>query len=211
LSKKIGIYGGSFNPVHLGHLNLAVEIMEAHNLDQVWFCPVAINPFKADLPPISPQHRIKMLSLAIEHEPRFIVCDIEIHRPGLSFTIDTIKELHSQQKDEEDQAAYSLILGEDSARDFHKWHKPEEIVSLIPLLIGSRFSNGKQTFQGSAQILDAIDKGLTPIRIMEISSSVIRERLLNKRYCYHLIPGKVMDYINANHLYYSLLNEVRFL
>lgn len=212
VSKQIGILGGSFNPVHLGHLNLAIEILEAHKLDEIWFCPAATNPHKNHLPPIGSQHRLNMLHLATEHEPRFVVSNIEIHRSGLSYTIDTIHELLAMQKDQENLVSFSLILGEDSAREFHNWHMPEEIVDLVPLLIGTRFDQEeKQPFQGSSKVIKAIKKGLTPIRNMEISSTDVRKRLLNKKYCYHLVPGKVMDYIDANHLYYSLLNETKFL
>lgn len=210
--KKIGILGGSFNPIHIGHLNLATEIMEAHHLDEVWFCPAEINPHKTHLPPISSKHRLNMLSLAIEHEPRFVISDIEMHRPGPSYTLDTIKELIVLQKRSENPVSFSLILGEDAAGEFHNWHMPEAIIDLVPLLVGKRKGkNEPHAFQGSPKIVNAIHKGLTPTRIMEISSSEVRERLLSKKYCNHLVPGKVMDYIIANHLYYSLLNEPRFL
>jgi len=215
--KKIGIYGGSFDPIHLGHLNLAVEIMETHQLDQVWFCPTAINPLK-NQSQVSSQHRLNMLRLAIEKEPRFKISELEINRTGLSYTIDTLNELNALHNTENEHT-FSLILGEDAAHSFHQWKQPEEIVKLVPIFIGARQeSEGKpgskhtfESFQGNTAVKDALNRGLTKTRIMEISSQEIRKRLFNKKYCYHLVPAKVMDYIITNHLYSLSLNETRFL
>lgn len=213
MGKLIGIYGGSFDPIHFGHLNLATEMMEAHQLDEVWFCPVACSPHKSRKAPVSSEHRLNMLRLAIENEPRFFISEIEIERDGLSYTIETLKALIARQENCEDPDTFALILGEDSAENFHRWLQPEEIVKLARLLIGCRLDSGKKTagFKGDPSVVEAIKKGLTKTRVMEISSKEIRKRLLNKKYCYHLIPGKVMDYINTNHLYCYVLNEVRFL
>lgn len=209
--KRIGIYGGTFDPIHMGHLNLAVEMLEKHHLDEVRFCPTAINPHKSDQTPVSVSHRLNMIRLAIENEPRFSVSDIEINRPGLSYTVDTLKELHALQKEGEIPYSFFLILGEDTAESFHRWHKPEEILDMAQLLVGTRWDKNKERkpFEGNAKIKNAIDQGLTSTRVMDVSSQEIRMRLLNKKYCYHLLSGKVMDYILTNHLYYVLLN-VRF-
>lgn len=215
MGKFIGIYGGSFDPIHLGHLNLATEIMEAHHLDEVWFCPAACNPLKEDQVLASASHRLEMIRLAIENEPRFKISEIELNRDGVSYTIDTVNELVASQKGKLDPDSFALILGEDSAKDFFKWRQPEAIVQSVKLLIGSRPNEKEKnkSFQGSDLVVQAIHQGLTPTRIMEISSREIRQRLLNKKYCYHLVPGKVMDYIVTNDLYYSPLkpSEARFL
>lgn len=211
---KIGIYGGSFDPLHLGHLNLAAEIMEAHALDQVWFCPAACNPHKNCHNLVSAEYRLKMIRLAIENEPRFFVSEIEINRKGLSYTIETLNELIALQSGKENPDSFALILGEDSARSFHQWHQPEAIIECAQLLIGRRNSGEgvSKAFEGSPTIVEAINRGLTQTRVMEISSHEIRTRLLNKKYCYHLVPGKVLDYINTNGLYSIELNEsARFL
>lgn len=211
--KKIGVYGGSFDPIHLGHLNLATEIMEAHQLDEVLFCPAAINPHKTHQNSVSATHRLNMIRLAIAHEPRFSVTEIEIARQGLSYTVDTLKELHALQNDREERSAFFLILGEDSARTLHRWHQPEVIISLAQPLVGSRIGkrDALEPFEGSPSMIRALNEGLTPTRVMEISGTEIRERLLDKKPCYHLLPGKVMDYIITNRIYYPLLNEARFL
>lgn len=217
--KKIGILGGSFDPIHLGHLNLAIEMMEAHHLNEVWFCPAAANPLKKHTTSASSSHRLNMIHLAIENEPRFRVCDIEINREGPSYTLETLQELHALQ---DSPCAFYFIMGEDAARHFYQWHKPEEILNFANLLIGKRSAKEKidqpflgsskidQPFLGSSKINEAIRKGLTPIRQMEVSSTEIRERLLNKKDCCHLVPGKVLDYIITNDLYYSSI-KARFL
>jgi nicotinate-nucleotide adenylyltransferase len=202
--KKIGIFGGSFDPIHLGHLNLAIEMLEAHHLDEVWFCPAGRNPHKEDQHPVDASHRLKMIQLAIEKDPRFRICDLEIKRQGLSYTVDTLKKLHALQLEKGEQTSFYLIIGKDAARNFHRWHEPEVIIELARLLVGERRDETllpSEEYQGSPAVVKAILEGLTSTRIMEISSTEIRERLLNKKYCYHLLPGKVLDYILTNHLY----------
>ena len=202
MKKQVGLYGGSFDPIHLGHLNLAVQMLEAHKLDEVLFCPTAINPLKSVSCFASANQRIEMLNLAIEQEPRFHVLDIEVNRAGPSYTIDTIHQLIENRKEQEEEIEISLIIGGDAARSFHRWHQPEEIIRHAHLLIGSReMENINRDFQGSPQVIEAIHQGLTPIHVMEISSTEIRDRLARKLCCWHLLPGKVLDYILSHELY----------
>jgi nicotinate-nucleotide adenylyltransferase len=213
MKKIIGIYGGAFNPIHLGHLNLAAEMMEAHHLHEVWFCPTGCHPQKHDPFAVSAEHRLNMIRLAIEGQPRFQVSDIEIDREGPSYTVDTLLAFNELEKEKKDPYAFALILGEDAARGFSTWHQPEEIIKLARLLVGRRGDEKKRTdpFPGSPEIAAAIQKGWTQTRVMEISSREVRERVLKKKYCAHLLPTKVLDYINTNQLYCSSLKEVRFL
>lgn len=213
MKKVIGIYGGSFNPPHLGHLNLATEMLEAHHLHEVWFCPTGFHPQKKDPVTVSAEHRLNMLKLAIEEEPRFHISEIEVNRKGPSYTIDTLKDLIEREGKKHDPYTFALILGEDAARGFATWKEPEEIIKYVKLLVGRRGESGKEMepLQGTPEIVAALLKGWTPTRMMDISSREIRHRLLNKKYCYHLLPTKVIDYINKNQLYYNSLNELRFL
>lgn len=213
MKKTIGIYGGAFNPIHLGHLNLAMEMMEIHRLHEVWFCPTGIHPQKQQPIVVSAEHRLNMIKLAIEGQPRFLVSDIELGRDGPSYTLDTLRAFNKLEKEKEDSYAFALILGEDAAKGFSTWHQPEEIIQLARLLVGRREDNEKRSdlFPGSPEIVAAIHKGWTKTRVMEISSREVRERLLNNKYCAHLLSTKVLDYINANELYCSPLKEVRFL
>lgn len=208
MTRQVGIYGGSFDPIHLGHLNLAVEMMETHQLDEVWFCPAACNPHKEEGTTASAEDRLAMVELAVQGEERFRVSDIEIDRQGLSYTVETLRELVESEKGS--AAAFSLILGDDAAQGFHRWHCPEEILQYARPLVGRR-GEKKPAFQGAEAIVAALEQGLTPTRIIDISSTEVRQRLSRQQYCGHLAPAKVLDYIFAHHLYWSCRDETRFL
>lgn len=203
--KKIGLFGGTFDPIHNGHLNLAFEIMEKRRLDEIWFIPNQINPFKTKTPPTSLKDRMNMIQRAIQNIPQFFLKDFESFLPTPSYTIDTIKWIIARdQGDQDNKKAYYLLLGEDSIFDFHKWHLSEEIVALVPLLIASR--SGKIPFcldHLSPVIQQAVRKGITVTQMLDISSSLIRHRLKHSLYCQHLIDPQVFDYIQENHLYES--------
>lgn len=193
--RKIGFYGGTFDPIHFGHLNLAIELMEAHGLHQVWFCPAFLSPHKQDDHPIEAFHRVRMVQLAIEDIPQFRLIETEVKRQGPSYTVDTLKELIEANP----ETQFHLLLGDDAIPGFFRWHRPEEIIRLVPLLIGQRMKlNG---LSGDPAICQAIQKGLTPTPIIEISATAVRERLKKKMYCGHLLPAKVLDYICQNRLY----------
>lgn len=200
---QIGFYGGSFDPPHLGHMNLAVQMMEIHRLDEIWFCPAAMNPHKEQGSFSEAKHRVEMLNIAIASEPRFRVIDVELLRQGPSYTIDTLNELIDFQKKKNQPTDFSVIIGDDTARSFYTWHQPEEIIKKAKVLVGKRDkSSFNESFLGSPAIHQAIVKGLTQMHVMEISSTEIRQRLANHQSCWHLLPAKVLDYILAHHLYF---------
>lgn len=184
LKKKVGFFGGSFDPIHLGHLSLAIELSERHQLDEVYFCPTSQSPFKKAKPPIaSKEQRRAMVTAAIAPLPQFTLLDSELQKSEPSYTIDTIREL---LKTDHEKKNYFLLLGEDAYEHFQEWKEVKELVKLVTPLIGSRQS---------------IKKGLTRIPIMEISSTEIRDRLQKRLYCGHLLPAKVWDYIQQHQLY----------
>jgi nicotinate-nucleotide adenylyltransferase len=201
--KKIGFFGGTFDPIHFGHLNLAIQLLEIHELDQILFCPAHFSPHKRDeQPQVSKMHRYSMAAIAIERIEKFNILDWEIKREGPSYTIDTIRSLIEDRSKVGENIRWHLILGEDSLADFLDWKEVEELVLLAPPLIGCRI--GQSTALDvdlPASLSEVIKRGLTKIPLMEISSTSIRERLRQKRYCGHLLPAKVLDYINQNQLY----------
>lgn len=193
----IGFYGGTFDPIHFGHINLAIELMEAHNLTEVWFCPALISPHRQQENPVPISHRIKMLQLALSNVPYFRVLDIESKRQPPSYTIDTIIQLQESQPQ-----PLCLLLGEDSIPGFFHWHRVEEIVERVPLLIGKRQSVEFLLPPNANPIVSsAIERGLTPTNMFDISATEVRERLRKGLYCGHLLPEKVIDYISTNALY----------
>jgi nicotinate-nucleotide adenylyltransferase len=142
LSKKFGFFGGSFDPIHNGHLNLAVEIAERHMLDEVYFCPTSQSPFKKANPPIaSKEHRRAMVTAAISPLSQFTLLDLEIQKSSFCYTIDTIRSLISTDEDNKAKRHYFLLLGEDALERFGEWKEAEDLVKLAPPLVGSR---GKQ-------------------------------------------------------------------
>ncbi len=196
--KKIGIMGGSFDPVHFGHFQLALTLLEAHGLDEILWIPAKINPLKKQKP-VDDHHRLNMLKLALEDVPFFKISDCEIKRAGESYTIDTLKEL----KNSENQ--FFLLLGDDAIPHFMKWKEPEAIVELATVLIGARKDAGLPDL---AHLTDKIKKsfesGWTSTPILDISSTDLRIRLKNNLICSHLMPAKVLDYIAAHRLYSSV-------
>lgn len=199
---KIGFFGGSFDPIHLGHINLALQMQEAHDLTQIFFCPTSQNPLKTSEPPVvSKEHRRGMVVAAIAPLPKFTFLDIEIQKSSPIYTIDSIRTLI--KADEEQKAKkkqYFLIVGEDALEGFHKWKEVEELILLAPPLVGTRSGfTLPQTLPKS--VAAAIKKGMTKTSVMEISSTEIRSRLGLGLYCGHLLPAKVWEYIQQNQLY----------
>ena len=167
--EKIGLLGGSFDPIHFGHLNLAFELMEKRRLDQVWFIPAQVNPLKRNFPPIAIDHRLKMVKLAIEGIPQFKLITLERERPPPSYMIDTLRTLFEEENDASTDRQFYLLLGEDALTDFFLWRSPEEIIQLAPLLIGSRCGTREQSRSNSPPFFqEVIKKAITPTRLMDI-------------------------------------------
>jgi nicotinate-nucleotide adenylyltransferase len=135
--KKIGLLGGSFDPIHFGHLNLAFELMERGQLEEVWFIPAHVNPLKTHIPPVSFEHRLAMLKLAVEGISPFKIKDLESRRPAPSYTVETLRLLLAEFTARVESPHFYLLLGEDSIASFVHWHLPHEIVKMAHLLIGS--------------------------------------------------------------------------
>lgn len=198
MNRRIGIYGGTFDPIHFGHINAALGVMEYHHLDQVWFSLAKKNPLKHHQP-ASCAHRLKMLEIALADLPQFHIITHEIEREGPSYTIDTLKALRAEEELNHHETTFFLILGEDSAATFSQWHQPEEIVKLVQLLFIRRCRPDNAVLRDSA--MQDFDQLYTPIQVMEISASKVRERIQKEQYIGHLVPAKVIDYIYQNHLY----------
>lgn len=195
--KKIGIFGGTFDPVHFGHIHLALSLYEAHSLDQVLLIPSKLNPLKKEHP-VSDEHRIEMLKLAFEKLSSFQVSYREIKGKSPSYTVQTLRDLYQELPG----CQLYLMLGDDLVDHFMKWKEPEEIIRLATPLIGSRTSHlPKELPAFPKEVQEAFKKGWTKIPIREISATDVRKRLKDHLFSEHLLPGKVLDYIRQNHLY----------
>lgn len=201
--KKCGFFGGSFDPIHLGHLHLAIELAEKHQLDEVFFCPTSQSPHKKSSPPIaSKEARRAMVTAAISPLPQFTLLDLEIQKSSFCYTIDTLRQLLEMDEQNQVKRDYFLLLGSDSLDQLHTWREVDELMKLAPPLIGSRdHENYSAPKEASKGLIKAIKNGLTPIPIIEISSTQIRQRLELGLYSGHLLPAKVWEYIQQHQLY----------
>lgn len=198
---KIGILGGTFDPVHFGHIHLGLNLFEKHKLDEVWFVPTKINPLKTKFPVVD-AHRVAMLKLALHELPFFKINEIELQSEELLYTVNTLKKLKSLYPEHE----FYLLLGDDAIQHFTKWKEPLEVVNLAAPLIGARNSAILPDLSHlPIEIADSFRAGWTDIPVLEISATNIRMRLNTKLYCGHLVPAKVLDYIAQHQLYYSLI------
>lgn len=194
--KRVGFFGGTFDPIHFGHLNLAINLLEKRLLDQVLFSPASVSPEKTVNPPIaSKEARKEMTALAIEDIPEFSLFELELKQEGPSFTIDAIEHLKKESSD----VQFYLVLGEDVLPGLPNWKSVRELLKLAPPLVGTRPYD--KPIHLPSDLLTYIDKGRVDTPMMEISSTGLRERLLQKKYCGHLVPAKVLDYIRAHGLY----------
>lgn len=199
-SLRIGVFGGTFDPIHWGHLALAIDLAEAHRLDEVWVMPSSANPHKDENPATDAAHRLNMVEIAVKDVPRLVCSDLEVVRGGTSYTIDTLRALDATRTTSARQ--FFLLLGDDAAGSLPKWHEPEKIVQMVPLLVGRRQVKFDITaLQGYPSIFKAVQKGLTPTSLLEISATQIRERIRKGLYCGHLVPGPVLEYIKQHRLY----------
>lgn len=193
---KIGLFGGTFDPPHNGHLNLACELLEKNQLKEVWFIPAALSPFPKNDYPASCEDRLAMVKCAISDFANFKAIDVELHRKPPSYTIDTVNFLINKYPKEE----FVLILGEDAALNFYLWKESEAIIQKLPLLIGSRkeiFLREKiDQLPTSDSMKKALKAALEETAMMDISATELRKRLASGKYCGHLIPQKVLNYIN---------------
>ncbi len=188
---RIAIYGGTFDPVHHGHLITAQSVLELRNLDKIIFVPSFISPHKQDIKSSPAEHRVNMLKLAIENVPCFEWSDIEINRESVSYTLDTLKEMRRQYDHIE------LIVGEDNLRTFDKWKSPEEIIEIATLLVLRR----RTSEEAGTEFPYAKKVIFLETPIIDISGTRIRKRVRKGLPINFLVPQNVMRYIYNLKLY----------
>jgi len=190
--KNIAFFGGSFDPIHFGHINLAIQILETLKLDKILFCPANITPFKIKNPPIANGvDRFEMLKVAIQDYKNFEITDFEIKNECISYTIDTLMEIENSDN-------LRLIITEEALVNFHKWKDYKNILKIAPLIVGVR---NKFLNEFKSENFTLSNKNFVKTNIFEISSTEIRKRLKNHKICSHLIPTKTLDYIYKRKLY----------
>ena len=195
---KIGIFGGAFNPVHNGHLNIADAFYEDLKLDKILLIPTANPPHKSGAGLLSGDDRINMLRLAIENKP-YEISTIEFERNDKSYTYNTLLELKRLYP----EADLFLIIGADQIINFEKWYRYSDILDMVTLCASARESEEeKQIIIKSAQRLGIQDRFYMSGRaVLRVSSSEIRDKIKNGSDVSKLLPKKVFDYISEKGLY----------
>ncbi len=199
---RIGVFGGTFDPVHFGHLILAEQCREQGRLDQVLFVPSARPPHKQDKPLTPFDKRVEMLSLALAGQPAFRIDELERDRPGPSYTVHTLEELRRRQPD----AEFWLIVGADMLHDLPYWYEPVRIAAQAGFLVAGRpgwpmlseqeLAKSLQLPPGEPVRLQRIDMPL-----IEIASRDLRRRAADGRSLRYLVPRAVEEYIREKRLY----------
>ena len=186
---KIGLYFGSFNPIHVGHLIIAQSLFQRGKLDQVWFVVSPQNPFKKQESLAHEQDRLRMVELAIDDNYQFRASDVEFRMPRPSYTIDTLTYL----SDKYPQHQFSLFLGSDNLNHFNKWKNYEAILDQYPLLIYPR--------PGEFKRLDHPGVNYVEAPLLDISATFIRQSIQEGLSVRYLLPQRVEEYILDKKLY----------
>lgn len=197
--KKIGILGGTLDPIHNGHLMIAECARDQLNLDEVWFMPTGNPPHKSNQN-ISPNEvRKEMIELAIEDNNNFKFSDFEYKRDGIIYTSDTMKLLKNAYKDTD----FYFIMGADSLMYFKDWHKPEEIVLYCNLVVAGRDNDDSELLREVAILEDKYNINIHVLKSPKIciSSSDIRDYINNKFSIKYMVPDSVERYIKNKNLY----------
>ncbi|HUQ47527.1 MAG TPA: nicotinate-nucleotide adenylyltransferase [Gemmatimonadaceae bacterium] len=197
---RLGLFGGSFNPPHIGHLLVAVDACEALGLDKLIIMPAAANPLKAKaLGGTSPAQRLEMTRLAFAADSRFEVSDMEIGRGGLSYTVDTLEELARNYEG----AELILVLGMDSLATFSQWVRPDRIRELARFGVLTRTAVSKNALEKETGSELPDGATLVTARRIDVSSSEIRERIRAGKSIKGFVAESVEEFIRSAQLYTS--------
>ena len=194
MSKKIGLYFGTFNPIHIGHMVIANHMVEFSDLDEVWFIVTPQSPFKTKKKLLDNNHRYQMVFEATKDFPKLKPSKIEFDLPQPNYTVDTLVHLEEQHGKE---YQFSLIMGEDNLKGFHKWKNYETILDHYELFVYPRISEGQieHQFEGHSKI------NKVNARIMEISSTFIRKNHAAGKNIRAMLPDAVWTYMDEMNFY----------
>ncbi len=198
--KKIGIMGGTFNPIHIGHLLLAERAMEEKGLDEVWVIPTGCSYMKMNVDVVSGEERYAMAKLAVADRDRIRCLDIEIKRCGYTYSYETLEQLQKEYPENE----FYFIFGADCLFAIEKWKYPERIFRVCKVIAAVR--NGSSIVEMEQKRKELEERfhakiTLLPFPNLEISSTNLRERIRQGKSVRYLIPDAVIDYIEEKHFY----------
>jgi len=191
---RLGLFGGSFDPPHIGHLLAAVDAFESLELDKLIFVPAAVQPLKAGLAAGTAHQRLAMVRLLVGMDPRFDVDAVEIDRAGLSYTVDTLETFAERFPN----AERFFLVGEDAMAAFGAWREPQQILKLAQLAILRRPGAGATVVNAASRLTGTITLAT---RLVEVSSTEIRERVRAGKSIRGFVPDSVATYIETERLY----------
>ncbi|MBN1268827.1 MAG: nicotinate (nicotinamide) nucleotide adenylyltransferase [Kiritimatiellae bacterium] len=202
MDRRIGVLGGTFNPVHIGHLVLAQDALEQFELEQVLLMPCATPPHKSAQGLLDARHRVAMLELAVEGDPRLDVCTIEVERGGVSYSVDSVRELKRIYPD----AGIVLVIGADTLAELHSWREVGALLELCTVITFERpgFERAalrRETLRLPEPWPDRLLEKVVRGHLVGISSSEVRMRVAEGMSIQYLVPAAVGMYIYEHGLY----------
>lgn len=190
MSRRTAFFGGSFDPVHIGHLFIAEEVRLLGSFDRILFVPARQSPLKSNRPGASREQRLEMLGAALDGRDDFAISTVELGRQGPSYTIDTIRELQRSGELEEHPG---LIIGDDITASFSEWKEHQELREMVRLIVARREGAIRDDSLGNYEVVDNA--------VIPVSSSQIRERVRDGKAYRYLVPEPVYRIIEANGIY----------
>lgn len=198
--KKVGIMGGTFNPIHIAHLVLAEQAYEQFGLDEIVFMPSKRPAYKDLGEVIEEEYRQRMIELAIADNPHFTIDTMEFNREGNTYTADTLMELTKKNPD----VSYYFIIGADSLFQLESWSRPEVILSLCTILASNREDKDDDLVNAKIEeLMNTFQANIHLLKIpkIDISSKMIRERIQEGKTIRYFVPSDVLNYIEQQNLY----------
>lgn len=192
--KQIGLFFGSFNPIHIGHIILANHILEFSNLDEIWFVVTPHNPFKEKKTLLNDQNRLYMVELALKNYPNMKASNIEFSLPQPSYTIDTLAYL----KERHPSYTFSLIMGEDNLSGLQKWKNADVLIAHYPIYVYPRLT---ETTSAGKKLLELPTIQKIDAPIIELSATQIRNMIKENKNVRPMLPSEVFDYLDGSSFY----------
>lgn len=201
-ARRIGLFGGSFDPIHIGHLIIAQDAADQLGLDEVLFIPAAVPPHKRHRERASDEARLAMVKLAVESNPLFSVSEVEVERGGISYTYETVADLAREHRG----CGLFLIIGSDTLVDLHNWYKIDELATLCEFCSFMRPGESdpdqiRQKIGLSPKLKERVISNMFESRMIGISSSEIRSRIAAGQGIRYLVPAAVENFILEHGLY----------
>ena len=191
---KVGLFFGSFNPIHIGHLILANYILEHTDMDELWFVVSPQNPFKEKKSLLKDHNRLDMVQLAVKNYPKMRASNVEFSLPQPSYTIDTLTYLHEKYSD----YSFSLIMGEDNLQSLHKWKNSETLIKNHHIIVYPRMYDGEKK---DPEYLQHENISLIEAPVIELSATEIRNMIKTGKNVRPMLPPEVFEYLDGSSFY----------